>query len=51
MQKKTNNISHILLEIKWKTTKFHTVGKISKSNIKIIERGKVDTLNTQLHDL
>ena len=27
-----------------------TVGTISKSNIKIVERGKIDILNTQIHD-
>jgi uncharacterized pyridoxal phosphate-containing UPF0001 family protein len=30
--------------------KYHTVGTIQKSNIKIVERGKIDTLNTQIHD-
>jgi len=29
--------------------KYHTVG-ILKSNIKIVEKGKVDTPNTQIHD-
>jgi len=27
--------------------KYYTVGTILKSNIKIVERGKIDTLNTQ----
>ena len=27
-----------------------TVGTISKSNIKIVERDKIDILNTQIHD-
>jgi hypothetical protein len=38
--------------------KYDTVGTIPKSNIKIMERGKIDTLthkymtsNTQIHDL
>jgi hypothetical protein len=29
--------------------KYHTVGTIQKSNIKIVERGKIDTLNTLIH--
>jgi len=33
-----------------KNKKNHTVGTIQKSNIKIVERGKIDTLNTQIHD-
>ena len=30
--------------------KYHSVGKVLKSNIKIVERGKIDTHNTQIHD-
>jgi hypothetical protein len=30
--------------------KYHTVGTIPKSNIKIVERGKIDISNTQIHD-
>jgi len=30
--------------------KYHTVGTIPKSNIKIIERGKMDFSITQIHD-
>ena len=30
--------------------KYHTVGTIPKSNIKIVERVKMDTLYTQIHD-
>jgi hypothetical protein len=33
-----------------KNTKYFTVRRISKSNIKIVERGIIDTLNTQTHD-
>ena len=33
-----------------KNKTYHTVGTILKSNIKIIERGKIDTLNTLIHD-
>jgi len=28
----------------------HTVGTVPKSNRKIVERGKIDTLNTQIYD-
>ena len=35
--------------IKWKAKKT-TIGTIPKSNIKIVERGKFDTTNTQIHD-
>jgi hypothetical protein len=34
-----------------KKKKYHTVGKIPKSNFKIVERGKIDTPNLQIHDL
>jgi len=30
---------------------YHTVGRIPKSNIKIVEGVKIDTPNTQIHDL
>jgi len=33
-----------------KNKNYKTVGKIPKSNIKIVERGKIDTPNTQIHD-
>jgi len=33
-----------------KQKKYHTVCTIPKSNIKIVERGKIDTHNTQIHD-
>ena len=29
---------------------YHTVGTIPKSNIKIVERGNIDTPNTQIND-
>jgi hypothetical protein len=35
---------------KMKNKKYHTVGKLPKSNIKIIERGKMDFSNTQIQD-
>jgi hypothetical protein len=33
-----------------KTKKYHTVGTIHKSDIKIVERGKMDTPNTEMHN-
>ena len=33
-----------------KNKKDHTVRTISKSNIKIVDRGEIDTCNTQIHD-
>ena len=36
---------------KVKNKKYHTVRTIPKSNIKIVERSKIDTTNTQIHDL
>ena len=33
-----------------KNTKYLTVRTIAKSNIKIVERGTIDTTNTQTHD-
>ena len=34
------------------TTQYHTVGAVPVPNFstKIVERGKIDTLNTQIHD-
>jgi hypothetical protein len=34
---------------KMKNKKYHTVGTIPKSNIKIAERGKIDTTISQIH--
>ena len=34
-----------------KNEKYHTVRTFSKSNRKIVERGKIDTPNTQILDL
>jgi hypothetical protein len=34
-----------------KNKTYHTVGTFPKSNIKIEERGKIDTLSTEIHDL
>ena len=33
-----------------KSKKYHTVGTFPKSNRKIVERGKIDTTNTHVHD-
>jgi hypothetical protein len=33
-----------------KTKKCHTFGTVPKSNRKIIEKGKMDTPNKQIHD-
>ena len=35
---------------KTKNKKYHTVGIFPKSNRKIVERDKIDTNNTQMHD-
>jgi hypothetical protein len=34
-----------------KSTKYHSVQVIPKSNNKIVGRDKIDTSNTQIHDL
>jgi len=33
-----------------KQKQYHTVGTVPKSNIKIVERGKTDTPNTNIYD-
>ena len=33
-----------------KNKTYHTVETISKSNIKIVDRGKMDATNKQIHD-
>jgi hypothetical protein len=40
-----------IIRNKMKNTKYLTVRTISKSNIKIVERIKYDTPNTQTHDI
>jgi hypothetical protein len=30
--------------------KYHTVGTVPKSNWKMVEKGKMDNLNTHIHD-
>jgi len=40
-----------LVWIKMKRKQYHTGELFSRSNIKIVERGKIDTTNTQIHDL
>jgi hypothetical protein len=34
---------------KMKNNKYHTVGTIPRSNIKIVEKGKIDFSNTQIY--
>ena len=34
-----------------KNKEYHFVGIVPKSNRKIVERGKLNTSNTQIHDL
>ena len=34
-----------------KNKKYHTVGTIPKSNIKIVERDRIDSFNKQIHTL
>jgi hypothetical protein len=36
--------------MEWKIKKYHSFGTVPKSNIKIVERGKTDMTNTQIHD-
>ena len=38
------------VRVKMKTKKYHTVRTVLKYNRKILERGKIDTINTQIHD-
>jgi hypothetical protein len=33
-----------------KNGKYHAIGTVPKSNIKIVERGKIDMPNTQIHE-
>jgi len=33
-----------------KNKKYHIVGTVPKYNIKIVERGKIDTFNTHIHE-
>jgi hypothetical protein len=33
-----------------KNKKYHTVGTVPKSNKKIVERGKLDSHSTQIHN-
>jgi hypothetical protein len=47
---KNEHRSFVILWIKWKTNKYHTVGTIPKSNIKIVKRSKIDITNRQIHD-
>jgi hypothetical protein len=35
---------------KMKSNKYRTIGTILNSNIKTVERDKIDTIHTQIHD-
>jgi cell division protein FtsL len=45
---KTLSVSTFMMFKQQKT--YHTVGTIPKSNIEIVEKGKIDTSKTQIHD-
>jgi hypothetical protein len=45
-----NKNNYKILMTKMKNKKYHTVETIPKLNIKIVERGKIDTPSTQIHD-
>ena len=34
-----------------KNKRYNTVGKVPESNVKIVERGKIDNPNKQIHDV
>ena len=36
--------------VEWKTKIYHTVGTIPKSQCIIVDKEKIDTPNTQIHD-
>ena len=40
----------LFIIIKWKNKKYHAVGTVPNSNRKMVERGKIATTNTQIHD-
>jgi hypothetical protein len=41
---------HLYVLFITKNREYHNVGKFPKSNRKIVERGKIDTHNTQIQD-
>jgi hypothetical protein len=50
--RKCNEIYQLFLKLpkhRMKNLEYHNVGTVSNSNRKIIERGKTDASNTQLH--
>ena len=47
---KKSLINYKILMNKMKNKKYQTVETILKLNIKIVERGKIDTPSTQIHD-
>lgn len=40
---------HIIRHYDQMEEKYHTEGRVPKSNIKIVDRGKIETLSTQIH--
>ena len=47
---KQRSVGIFLVHNKMKSKKYNTVGRVSKLNIIVVERGKVDTPTTQIHD-
>ena len=43
-------VNQLLLTIERKAKRYNTVGKFPRSNRKLVERGTINTHNTQIHD-
>jgi len=43
-------VGYTYTQYKYKTKKYHNVGTIPKSNIKIVDRCKIDTSYAQIHE-
>jgi len=39
-----------MYKIKWKKNKYHIIGTVPKSDRKIVDRGKINTPDTIIHD-
>jgi hypothetical protein len=39
-----------MYKIKWKNNKYHIIGTVPKSDRKIVDRGKINTPDTIIHD-
>ena len=39
-----------MYKIKWQTNKYHIIGTVPKSDRKIVDRGKINTPDTIIHD-